>query len=72
MRTEEEIRKAAEAFAWYMTHRYPLQDRDTQLNLIGSVAMIEWVLQTNIGGDRNPIAGVLRDIAALRQKSGNN
>ena len=72
MRTEDEIHQATEAVAWYITHRFVLQDRDTQNNLVGCLFALEWVLKINTAMDANPIVATLRDIATLRQKMEGN
>lgn len=67
MRTEAEIRAAAELFSWYVVGgRIARQDRDTQQNITGAIAVIEWVLNEGLGGASNPISNTLTDIAAMR------
>ncbi len=64
MRTEAEVKAAAEAFAWFIasgriTRQLP-ENRDA---IVGSVAAIEWML----GDDgENPVAHTLKCIAAMR------
>jgi hypothetical protein len=71
MRTEEEVRRAAEAFAWLIASgRINRQNYETRQNILGTIAAIEWVLGTDDG--TNPVAGTLRDIGAMRQGPGRN
>jgi hypothetical protein len=64
MRSEAELQAACEAFAWYFASgRYQRQNAETQNNLIGTVAALEWMKGD---GANNPVAGTLRDIAAMR------
>ena len=69
MKTEAEIRAAFEAFDWYIAGpnrdgngRYMRQDEETQNNMIGVLAALDWIT----GGHRNPIDDTLRNIAAMR------
>jgi hypothetical protein len=72
MRSEAEVRKAAEALAWYWASgRVKRQGRDTENNIIGVTAAIEWVLGRGLAKN-SPVAGMLMDISEMRQKPGNN
>ena len=60
MRSESEVRRAAELHARYIAdgalQRLNSSDRDC---IVGVVACLEWVLGE---GDSNPVAGTLKDL----------
>jgi hypothetical protein len=64
LRSKEEVRAAAEAFAWYVASgRIGRQTAETQHNIIGVIACLEWVQGEGAG---NPVADSLRDIGKMR------
>lgn len=67
MRGEDELRKAVEAFDWFVeSGRIDRQDFQTQMNIMGVIAGIRWA--AGMGGPRCPVAPTLRDIATMRQQ----
>lgn len=70
MRTESELRIAFDQVTWYVDGpdgkggRVHKQEFATQMNVLGALAMLEWVL----GGERegNPVPPMLRDIVTMR------
>jgi hypothetical protein len=68
LRTEEEVRAAAEAFAWYVARGpFARQSVATRNSLIVVIACLEWVQGEGAGSS---VADTLRSIAEMRAKDG--
>lgn len=77
MKTEAELRAAFDALTWYVdgdegngNQRYLRQSHETQLNVLGALATLEWAL--GLERDGNPIPGTLCNVALMRQKPERN
>lgn len=67
MKSEAEVRKALEAFAWYLNSpRILRQDILTRNNLGGVLACLEWLLGKPEGAPL--VEGTLEDIAEMRRR----
>jgi predicted hydrolase (HD superfamily) len=64
MRSQTEVREAAELIAWYVaTGGLSRQHPDNANSIIGTIAALEWMQGDE---DKNPVAGMLRDLRAAK------